>query len=87
MEEAGRYFFGKGPGRNRPGLDSPPDRKSLDCAKDGVGMHAAILRRTEDFAYGALYYHGRKIQLAQGFTRPHKGPSGTTTLSSNPAIE
>jgi hypothetical protein len=41
MKQAGGYFLGNSPGRSKPALDSPPDRKSLDGAKDGVGMHTA----------------------------------------------
>ena len=55
MEKAGGYFFGQSPGRGKPGLDAPPDCKSLDRPKDRVGMHAAKFGRPEDFGYGALY--------------------------------
>jgi hypothetical protein len=39
-------------------------------------MHAAKLVRPEDFVYGTLYSHGRKIQLAESLTRSHKSLSG-----------
>jgi len=87
MEEAGGYFFGNGARRSKPRLDSPPDRQCLDRAKDGVGMHAAEFVTPQDLRDRAFDNHGRKIEFTQAFTCPHKGLSGTTTLSSNPAIE
>jgi hypothetical protein len=43
-------------------------------------MHTAKFGRPEDFGYGTLYYHGRKLQFAQPFTRPHKSLSGAPRL-------
>jgi len=80
MQKAGGYFFGQGTGRGKPGLNSPPDCKSLDRPKYRVGMHTAKFGRPEDFGYGTLYYHGRKLQFAQPFTRPHKSLSGAPRL-------
>ena len=76
MEEAGGYFFGQGSGRSEPGLDSPSDCKSLDRPKYSIGMHTAKFARPKNFGYRALDYQGRKLQLAQAFTRPHKNLSG-----------
>lgn len=61
MEQAGCYFLGQGAIGGKPGLYSPPYRQRLDRAKDRIRMHAAKLVRPEDFVYGTLYYHGRKI--------------------------
>jgi hypothetical protein len=87
MEKAGGYFFGHGARRSKPGLDSPPDRQCLDRAKDPVGMHTAEFVTPQDLRDRAFNNHSRKIKFSQAFTRPHKGLSGTTTLSSNPATE
>ena len=76
MEEAGGYFFGHGARRSKPGLDSPADSKRLDCAKDGVGMHAAEFVTPQDLRDRAFDNHSRKIKFTQAFTRPHKGLSG-----------
>jgi len=72
-----RLFPRPGPGWGKPGLNSPPDGQSLDCAKDCVGMHVAKFSRSKGFCYGALDYHGCEIQVAESFTRSHKSLSGT----------
>jgi hypothetical protein len=77
MEHIGGYFFGQGPGRGKPRLDSPPDCKSLDRPKDRIWMHTAKFGRPEDFGNGSLDYQGRKIQLAQALTSQNKSLSGT----------
>jgi hypothetical protein len=76
MQEAGGYFFSQGPGRGKPGLDTPTDGNRLDRAQDSVGMHAAKFSRPKDLGYRALDYYGGEIQLAESFTRSHKSHPG-----------